>query len=207
MKLWLVGLLALLSSTAFAQGVVPIIPFDGSSPLRLPADMHLGEAAGVAVNSKGHVFVYSRSGPPGPAFGNAASQILEFDRNGKFVREIGKNLYAWVYAHTVRIDKDDNIWATDKGSDMIVKFNPQGRVEMVFGRKSEASDAEAHPHERNKNPPLPHVDGRCRQPSDVTWDPAGNIYISDGYVNSRVAKLDKNGNWIKSWGEKGKGPG
>src|SRR5215813_9391423 len=148
--------------------------------------MHLGEVAGVAVNSKGHIYVYSRGGSSqGPAFGNTASQILEFDRNGVFLREIGKNLYAWAYAHTVRIDKDDNIWATDKGSDMVVKFNPEGRVEMVFGRKSEASDAEAHPHERNKNPPLPHVDGRFRQPTDVTWDPEGNIYISDGYVNAQ----------------------
>ena len=169
--------------------------------LKLPPDMHLGEVAGVAVNSKGHIYVYSRGGSSqGPAFGNTASQILEFDRNGVFLREIGKNLYAWAYAHTVRVDKDDNIWATDKGSDMVVKFNPDGRVEMVFGRKSEASDREAHAHERNRNPPLPHVDGRFRQPTDVTWDPAGNIYISDGYVNSRVAKYDKNGDWVKSWG-------
>jgi hypothetical protein len=107
----------------------------------------------------------------------------------------------------VRVDKDDNIWATDKGSDMVVKFTPEGRVEMVFGRKSEASDTEAHPHERNANPPLPHVDGRFRQPTDVTWDAQGNIYISDGYVNSRVAKYDKNGDWVKSWGQRGKGPG
>ena len=91
----------------------------------------------------------------------------------------------------MRVDKNDNIWATDKGSDMIIKFNPQGRVEMVFGRKSESSDAEAHPHERNKSPPLPHVDGRFRQPTDVTWGPNGEIYISDGYVNSRVAKIEQ----------------
>ena len=127
--------------------------------------------------------------------------------NGKFVREVGKNLYAWAFAHTVRIDKDDNIWATDKGSDMIVKFNPQGRVMMVFGRKSEASDAEAKPHERNLEKPLPHQDGRFRQPTDVAWGPDGTIYISDGYVNSRVAKISKDGDWIKSWGQRGKGPG
>ena len=106
----------------------------------------------------------------------------------------------------MRIDKDDNIWATDKGSDMIIKFNPEGRVVMVFGRKPEASDADAKPHERN-NPPLPPQDGRFRQPTDVTWDRAGNIYISDGYVNSRVAKFDKDGDWVKSWGKHGKGPG
>ena len=154
-----------------------------------------------------HLRLFARRYESGPAFGNTASQILEFDRDGTFIREIGKNLYAWAFAHTVRVDKDDNIWATDKGSDMIIKFNPQGRVQMVFGRKSEASDAEAHPHERNENPPLPHVDGRFRQPTDVTWDPAGNIYISDGYVNSRVAKVSKDGDWIKSWGQRGKGPG
>src|SRR6516164_9843230 len=88
--------------------------------LLVPPDMHLGEVAGVAVNSKGHIYVYSRGGSSrGPAYGNTASQILEFDRNGVFLREIGKNLYAWSFAHTVRIDKDDNIWATDKGSDMV----------------------------------------------------------------------------------------
>ena len=209
MKRWLVGLLVLLSPSAFAQQSVPEIPYNSvPNLLKLPPDMHLGEIAGVAVNSKGHIYVYSRGGSSqGPAFGNTASQILEFDRNGVFLREIGKNLYAWAYAHTVRVDKDDNIWATDKGSDMVVKFNPEGRVEMVFGRKTESSDREAHAHERNANPPLPHVDQRFRQPTDVTWDAAGNIYISDGYVNSRVAKFDKNGDWVKSWGQRGKGPG
>jgi sugar lactone lactonase YvrE len=208
MKHWLIGLLALLSPAAFAQDAVPTIPFESvPNLLKLPADMHLGEVAGVAVNSKGHIFVYSRGGSSsGPAYGNTASQILEFAGDGRYVREIGKNLYAWVFAHTVRIDKDDNIWATDKGSDMVIKFNAQGRVMMVFGRKSEASDLEAKPHER-AGPVLPHVDGRFRQPTDVTWGPDGTIYISDGYVNSRVAKFNKNGDWIKSWGERGKGPG
>ena len=209
MKGWLVGLVVLLSPSAFAQQLPPELPYDSvANLLKLPPDMHLGEAAGVAVNSKGHIFVYSRGGSSrGPAYGNTASQILEFDRNGTFLREIGRNLYAWAFAHTVRIDKDDNIWATDKGSDMVVKFTPEGRVDMVFGRKSESSDLEAHPWERNTNPPLPHVDGRFRQPTDVTWDPQGNVYISDGYVNSRVAKYDKNGEWMKSWGHRGKGPG
>jgi len=207
MKQWLVGLLLLLSPSAFAQDSPPEIQFDSvPNLLKLPPDMHLGEATGVAVNSKGHIFVYSRGGTVGNAFGATASQLLEFDRDGMFIREIGKNLYAWAFGHTVRVDKDDNIWATDKGSDMIVKFNPEGRVQMLFGRKPESSDAEAKPHERGHNPPLPHVDGRFRQPSDVTWDSAGNIYISDGYVNARVAKISKDGDWIKSWGSKGKGP-
>jgi hypothetical protein len=106
----------------------------------------------------------------------------------------------------VRIDKDDNIWAIDKGSDMIVKFNPAGRVQMVFGRRKESAEAETKPWE-HVQPPLPPIDGMFRQPTDVAWDSQGNIYISDGYVNSRVAKYDKNGDWVKSWGEPGTGPG
>jgi len=208
MKSWLVGLLVLFSPAAFAQEQAPEIQFDSvPNALKLPADMHLGEASGVAVNSKGHIFVASRGGSSqGPAFGNTASQILEFDKDGKYVREIGKNLYAWSFAHTVRIDKEDNIWAVDKGSNMAIKFNPQGQVVMVFGRKAEASDENAHPLEHPK-PPLPPVEGQFRQPTDVTWDPAGDIFISDGYINSRVAKLNKDGDWIKSFGEPGKGPG
>ena len=124
MKRWLMGLLVLLSPPALAQQSPPEIPYDSvANLLKLPPDMHLGEVAGVAVNSKGHIYVYSRGGSSrGPAYGNTAAQILEFDRNGVFLREIGKNLYAWSFAHTVRVDKDDNIWATDKGSDMVIKF-------------------------------------------------------------------------------------
>src|SRR5262249_11224136 len=185
-----VGWLALLAPAAMAQESAPMIPYESvSNVLKLPEDMYLGEVAGVAVNSKGHIFVYSRGGSShGPAYGNTASQLLEFAANGRFIREIGKNLYASAFAHTVRIDKEDNIGTTDKGSDMIVKFSSDGRVLMVFGRKSEASDLEAKPHERNANPPPKHEDGRFRQPTDVTWGPDGTIYISDGYVNSRVAK-------------------
>ena len=189
---------------SFAQ--VPELPFDSNvNLLKLPADLHLGEASGVAVNSKKHIFVFSRGNTTGPAYAATASQLLEFGPDGTFIREIGKNLYAWSYAHTVRIDKDDNIWAVDKGSDMIIKFNPQGRVAMVFGRKKEASD-DAEPWTR-VNPPRPAVDGQFRQPTDVTWDPAGNIFISDGYINARVAKFDKNGDWVKQWGGPGRGPG
>ncbi len=108
--------------------------------LHLPADLYFGEVTGVAVSSKDHIFVFSRSNTTGPAYGAAAAQLLEFDRDGKFVREIGHNLYAWSYAHTVKVDPQDNIWVTDKGSDVVVKFNPEGRVSMVFGRKQEASD-------------------------------------------------------------------
>src|SRR5271155_2584042 len=98
--------------------------------LKLPADVYLGEVAGVAVNSKGHVFVFSRGNTTGPAYAASGAQLLEFDASGKFVREIGHNLYAWSYAHSVKIDRQDNIWVADKGSDMIIKFTPDGRVAM-----------------------------------------------------------------------------
>jgi len=174
--------------------------------LHLPADLYFGEVTGVAVNSKGHVFVFSRSNTTGPAYGAAAAQLLEFDRDGKFLREIGHNLYAWSYAHTVKIDPQDNIWVTDKGSDVIVKFTPEGQVSMVFGRKQEASDDGTGPL-KEVQPPLPPEDGLFRQVTDVAWDSAGNTYISDGYINSRIAKVDKDGNWLKSWGEPGSKPG
>jgi DNA-binding beta-propeller fold protein YncE len=195
----------LLAAPALAQQPVPEIPFDGNVTfLKLPPDLNLGEASGVAVNSKGEIAVFSRSNSAnGPAYAATASQVLLFDKNGKFVREIGKGLYAWSYAHTVRFDKDDNLWAVDKGSDMIVRFNPEGHVTMVFGRKKEASD-EAEPWKRNLNPPLSPVNGMFRQPTDVTWDAEGNIYISDGYVNSRVAKFTKDGDWVASIGEPGR---
>jgi len=174
--------------------------------LNLPADLYFGEVAGVAVNSKGHVFVFSRGNTSGPAYGASAAQLLEFGADGKFVREIGHNLYAWSYAHTVKVDPEDNIWVTDKGSDMVIKFNPEGRVAMVFGRKQEASDEGTGPL-KEPNPPLPPEDGLFRQVTDVAWDAAGNAYISDGYINSRIAKVDRNGNWLKSWGEPGDKPG
>src|SRR5213593_4954739 len=186
-----------------AQQAPPEIPFDSDiNFFKLPADLNFGEASGIAVNSKGDIAVFTRSNSAGgPAYGATASQILLFDKTGKFLREVGKGLYAWSYAHTVRFDKDDNLWAVDKGSDMIVRFNPEGRVTMVFGRKKEASD-KAEPWPR-VTPPRPHVDGQFRQLTDVAWDTQGDIFISDGYINSLVLKFDRNGDWVKSWGVRG----
>ena len=219
---------ALTMAPAMAQSV-PELPFESvREPLKLPDDIHLGEIGGVAVNSKGHVFVFSRGNSTGPSYMATAAQLLEFDANGKFVREIGKNLYAWSYAHAVRIDKNDNIWVVDKGSDMILKFNPQGRVEWVFGRKGEASHymtppdtastltgllsraglAVTVPPNNNPRNPVPvHRDNAFNQPTDVAWDSQGNSYFSDGYINSRVGKVNARGDWVASWGSLGNGPG
>jgi DNA-binding beta-propeller fold protein YncE len=198
--------LAAAPGLASAQTVPSISYQSVPNPVTLPNDIYFGECSGVAVNSYGHVFVLSRGNSIGPAYGAAAAQLLEFAPNGKFVREIGHHLYAWSFAHTVKIDRHDNIWVTDKGSDMIIKFTPEGRVAMVFGRKQEASDEETAPL-KHPNPPLPAEPGRFRQVTDVAWDSSDNTYISDGYINSRVAKVDSNGNWLKSWGDRGTGPG
>jgi hypothetical protein len=209
MKYGLIGLLLLTAApAALAAENPPAIPYDANvNFLKMPNDMFLGEASGVAVNSKGHVFVFHRGNTNGPAYGGRAAQLLEFNENGTFEREIGRNLYAWSFAHTVRVDKDDNVWVADKGSDMVVKFQmPEARPVMMFGRKPEASDEGAHPLE-HPDPPLPAINGLFRQVTDMTWDAAGNTYISDGYINSRVAKFDKDGNWLMQWGERGTEPG
>jgi len=220
--------LGLTMTPSFAQRV-PELPFESvPNPLTLPDDIHFGEIAGVAVNSHGHVFVFSRGNSVGPSYMARASQLLEFDANGNFVREIGKNLSAWSYAHAVRVDPQDNIWVVDKGSDTILRITPQGRVDWVFGRVQEASHFTGPPDyatvlsrhlERagvdldmpeNNNPrwPIPvHQDNAFNQPTDVAWDSQGNSYFSDGYINSRVGKANARGEWVASWGSLGSGPG
>jgi DNA-binding beta-propeller fold protein YncE len=191
----LIVLLVSLSAAALAQSAE--IRFDGDiNVLKLPANIYLGEAAGVALNSKGHIFVYTRSGQ---------TQLFEFDANGTFIRQIGQGLYGFSFAHTVRIDKDDNIWCVDEGTNMVIKFNPEGRVTMVLGRRPEA--VEPPPPHVPGAPPPPAREGTFNRPTDIAWDPAGNSYISDGYGNSRVVKIDKDGNWVKAWGQHGSAQG
>jgi DNA-binding beta-propeller fold protein YncE len=186
------------------EKTVPEIPYESvPNLLKLPSDLYLGEAAGVGVNSKGHIFVYTRS---------AQTRLFEFDANGNFVREIGKDLYGFSFAHVVRIDKDDNIWCVDEGANMVIKFDPQGRVIMLFGRKPEAVEGGAPPPPGVTPPPPPPAFATFahrlfNRPTDVAWDPAGNSFVADGYGNSRVVKFDKDGNWVKEWGKRGTAPG
>lgn len=195
----------LLAVPTLAQTPPPEIPFDAPADyFTYPAEMNLGEITGVAVNSRGHVFMVSRSNATGNVYGGLATQLLEFDARGRFVREIGRGLYGFAYGHAVRVDPQDNIWVVDKGTNMVIRFNPAGRVTMVLGRREEATDE--HEYHTNSKAPAA-VDGMFNQPTDVAWDADGNIYISDGYINSRVAKYDKNGAWVKTWGTYGYQPG
>src|SRR5712672_605521 len=151
---------AQLAARAKARNV-PEIPFD-SVPnfLKLPPSLYLGEGIGVATNSKQHIFVYTRS---------QDTRLFEFDQKGNYVREIGEGLYGFVFAHAVRVDPQDNIWAVDEGSNMIIKFNPAGRVVMVIGRRPEAveelTNFTGQGGYTGANKPY-----SFNRPTDVAWD-------------------------------------
>src|SRR5467141_58779 len=146
MKRFLLALLAAtcVSALPASAQTAPEIAFDAvANPLGLPDDIYLGEVGGVATNSKGDIFVYTRTGHPTITIGTArpfahgGSRLFEFDRNGKFVHELGKNSYAFMFAAQVRVDAADNIWVVDQMTNMVMKFDPQGRVAMLLGRKAE----------------------------------------------------------------------
>jgi DNA-binding beta-propeller fold protein YncE len=224
-------LLLLLAATvlaavpAAAQVAAPEIAFDSANPLTLPDDIYLGEVAGVATNSKGDIFVYTRTGHPTVTLGTArpfahgGSRMFQFDRTGKFAREIGKDIYGFLVAEQVRVDPQDNIWVVDQMSNMVMKFDPDGQVALLLGRKAEAipvpaprpgAAPAAAPAAGAAAAPPPGA-GRPAdlfdRPTDVAWDAAGNIYVADGIGNARVAKFTKAGVFIKSWGSKGTEPG
>jgi len=201
----LVTVILLACPIGLAAQRAPEIPFQASTPLKLPPGLNFGEGAGVALNSQGHVFVYTRTGSVGHIERPRAAQIFEFGADGSFLREIGENLYSRAWAHAVRIDRQDNIWLVDNGSNLGVKLSPEGRVLNGFGRRRE-SISPGDMHIPGEAVP-PARDGYFNEPTDVAWDADGNAYFSDGYQNSRVAKYDRDGNWVKSWGERGSGPG
>lgn len=168
----------------------------------------IGETVGVAKNAAGHLFLFSRTGKTAQVKGSAASMLFEFDPSLRYVKEWGPNSYGAGFAHTVRVDKDQNVWAVDEGSNMVIKYRPDGSVAMVLGRKEEPLDwlekfAEEGDHLEGTPAPRPGVFNR---PTDVTWDTDGNIFVSDGYNNSRVAKFSKDGTWVKAIGERGSAP-
>jgi DNA-binding beta-propeller fold protein YncE len=172
----------ILSGLAFAQVQEPLpkLKYDMIPDFfQLPPGEHMVEPAGVAINSKGHIYIFHRGKHP----------LMEFDSSGKFLRSIADDLF--VTAHMVRVDPEDNIWTTDIGSHVVLKLNHEGRVLLALGRMRIPGDDVLH----------------FNQPTDVAWDRDGNIYVTDGYGNSRVLKFDKHGRPLLGWGMKGTGPG
>src|SRR6266852_2312591 len=127
LMLWVAPALA--QQKAKAQNVAEIPYTSVPNFLKLPPGEYLGESVAVATNSKGHVFVYHRS---------ANTRLFEFDQNGNFLKEIGKGYYGFEFAHSVRVDVDDNIWTVDEGTNMVTKFSPEGKVLMVIGHRPPA---------------------------------------------------------------------
>ena len=153
----------------------------------LPANVNFGSTSSVAVNSKGNIIVLNRGPQP----------LMEFDANGKFIRAFGEGLFA--RPHGLRIDAEDNIWATDGGDHVVYKFNHEGRMQMVLGLKGTAG--EWHPAT-----PL----RLFTEPNDIAIAGNGDIYVTQGHGGkgeNRVLRFDKNGNHLKSWGKRGSGPG
>lgn len=191
----------------YAQKDAPEIKFDSApNALQLPPNIYLGEVAGVATNSRGNIFVYTRTGHPTITIGTArpfahgGSRLFEFGPTGNYIREIGKDSYGFMFAAQVRIDPADNIWVVDQMTEMVMKFSPQGRVLMLLGRKAENVSV---PAREVKNDGAGRPQDLFSRPTDVAWDAAGNIFVADGLGNARIAKFDKDGKFIKSWGKRG----
>jgi DNA-binding beta-propeller fold protein YncE len=220
-----IAMTILAALTATAQNAAPEIAFDSVNPLTLPDDIYLGEVGGVAANSKGDIFVYSRTGHPTVSLGSSrpfahgGSRLFQFDRTGKFVREIGQASYGFMFAQQVRIDPQDNLWIVDQMTGYVMKLDSAGSVQMLLGRKPESipvpapaarGDAGAATGGRGRGG-LPGEGAQSdvfARPTDVAWDAAGNIFVADGAGNNtRVAKFNSKGVFIKSWGSRGNGPG
>jgi len=160
---------------------------------RLPSGVQLGECAGVAVDANGHVFIFHR---PGRGFDTAATEklvepaVLEVDGDsGKLINSWGANTF--LVPHGITIDGSNNVFLTDVGLQQVFKFSHDGKLLLALGE-----------------PRVGAWDGtHFNQPTDIAIRPDGTFYVSDGYVNSRVAIFDGNGKELHEWGSKGKGEG
>ena len=165
----------------------PALPYIAvTESFKLPPGVNFGGTSGVAFNSKGNIFVIHRGPMP----------LMEFDADGNFIRGFGDGLFD--RPHGLRIDAQDNIWATDVAMNLVYKFNPSGRLEMVLGVKGRTGDWHPGGHLR-----LFH------EPNEAVVGPTGDIFVLQGHGKgeSCVLKFDQHGTFIKSLGGKGNGPG
>jgi hypothetical protein len=136
---------AFIFGASLAAQNVADIPFDANADLlKMPNDMFVGEVGGVGANSRGQIFVYTRTGHPYATLGDnrtflrGGSRLFQFDQTGKFVRELGQDVYGFNAAIGLRVDPQDNVWTIDAAAAQVVKFDSEGRVALVLGRKPEA---------------------------------------------------------------------
>jgi peptidylamidoglycolate lyase len=156
---------------------------------RLPAGVQLGEVAGVDIDSHGHVFVFHR---PGRGFEPGATELLAKPAVVAFDAGTGTLVASWgagtfLVPHGITVDDHDNIWLTDVALQQVFKFSHDGRLLLTLGQ--------------------PRVGGwdatHFNQPTDIAIRSDGAFYVSDGYVNSRVALFDGSGRLLQEWGKKG----
>ncbi|MBC8353739.1 MAG: hypothetical protein H8E66_17205 [Planctomycetes bacterium] len=150
-----------------------------SAFVKLPDTIELGPCSGVAVNSKGNVYLFHRGKQP----------IICLDPNGNFLHSWGDDTIG--SAHALRIDDHDNIWVTDIGNHQVLKFSPAAKLLLALGKAGSAGDS---------------VD-QFNKPTDVAFGARGEIYVSDGYGNNRIMKFTPNGGFLTQWGKAGDGPG
>jgi peptidylamidoglycolate lyase len=160
---------------------------------RLPIGFEMGEAAGVAVDADGHVLVFHR---PGRGFDPAATEplkdpaVLEFDpQDGRLIRSWGANTF--LVPHGITVDRSNNVFLTDVGLQQVFKFSHDGKLLFSVGERRVGKWDATH----------------FNQPTDIAIREDGSFYVSDGYINSRVAIFDRRGKWMREWGKKGAGPG
>lgn len=155
-------------------------------------------AAAVAVDSQDRVFCFNRD-PNHP--------IVIFDRDGRYLDSWGTGIIA--FAHAIKIDHEDNVWLVDRDNELIVKFTPTGEPLMTIGTKGYRSDTGVDPSDFSSKAyqHVTHGGDPFNLPTDVAWNPAGELFITDGYGNARVHKFTADGKHLFSWGEPGTGPG
>lgn len=156
---------------------------------KLPTGLQLGEVPGVAIDTNGHVFVFHR---PGRGFEPQAAEllaqpaILEIDAGtGKLLASWGANMF--LVPHGITIDSANNVWVTDVALQQVFKFSHDGRLLLKVGEARVGGWDAAH----------------FNQPTDIAIRQDGSFYVSDGYVNSRVALFDRDGRFLSEWGKKG----